>query len=82
MVLPEAVYCVLTRTTLFITMFTVIVVVRSLKSMCILSFVFIGYCHICPIVMYSLRLFILDLQELHCFLNCLHVCMIRVRGWY
>ena len=27
--------------------------------------------------MYSLRLFIV---ELHCLPNCLHVCMIRVRG--
>ena len=34
-VLPEAVYCLFTRTTLFTTMFTVIIVVRSLKSMCI-----------------------------------------------
>ena len=31
---------------------------------------------------YCLRLFIVVLQELHCLLNCLHVCMIRVRGWY
>ena len=40
-----------TRTTLFTTMFTVIIVVRSLKSMCIPSFVLIGYCvhgNICP----------------------------------
>ena len=68
-----------TRTT---TMFTVIIVVYSLKSMCIPSFVLIGYCvselHGVPIVMYGLRLFIVVLQEL----NCLHVCMIRVRGWY
>ena len=35
-----------------------------------------------PIVMYGLRLFIVVLQELHCLLNCLHVCIIRVRGWY
>ena len=35
-----------------------------------------------PIVMYGLRLFIVDLQELHCLRNCLHVCIIRVRGWY
>ena len=35
-----------------------------------------------PIVMYSLRLFSVVLQELHCFPNCLHVCMIRVRGCY
>ena len=51
---PEAVYCCFTRTTLFTTMFTVIIVVCSLKSMCIPSFVLIGYCvsdlhgHICP----------------------------------
>ena len=32
-----------------------------------------------PIVMYGLRLFIVVLQELHCFL---HVCMIRVRDFY
>ena len=32
--------------------------------------------------MYGLRLFIVVLQELHCLLNCLHVFMIRVRGWY
>ena len=35
-----------------------------------------------PILMYGLRLFIVVLQELHCLLNYLHVCMIRVRGWY
>ena len=35
-----------------------------------------------PIVMYCLRLFIVVLQELHCLPNYLHVCMIRVRGFY
>ena len=35
-----------------------------------------------PIVMYCLRLFIVVLQELHCLPNCLHVCMISVRGFY
>ena len=30
----------------------------------------------------GLRLFIVVLQELHCLLNCLHVCMIRVIGFY
>ena len=35
-----------------------------------------------PIVMYCLRLFIVVLQELHCFPKCLHVFMIRVRGCY
>ena len=29
---------------------------------------------------YCLRLFIVVLQELHCLPNCLHVCIIRVRG--
>ena len=53
-VLPEAIYCCFTRTTLFTTMFTVIIVVCSFKSMCIPSFVCIGRCvselhgHICP----------------------------------
>ena len=38
-----------TRTTLFTTMFTAIIVVCSLKSMCIPSFVFIGCCaHLYP----------------------------------
>ena len=41
---PEAVYCCFTRTTLFTTMFTVIIVVCSLKTMCIPSFVLIGCC--------------------------------------
>ena len=70
-------------------MFTVIIVVCSLKSMCIPSFVLIGYCvsdlHMAiyvSIVMYGLRLFIVVLQELHCLSNCLHVFMIRVRGCY
>ena len=50
--MPEAIYCCFT---LFTTMFTVIIVVRSLmKCMCIPSFVLIGCCvselngHICP----------------------------------
>ena len=34
------------------------------------------------IAMYNQRLFIVVLQELHCLPNCLHVCMIRVRGCY
>ena len=42
--LPEHVYCCFTRTTLFTTMFTVIIVVCSLKSMCVPSFIVIGYC--------------------------------------
>ena len=42
--MPEHVYCCFTRTTLFTTMFTVIIVVCSLKSMCVPSFIVIGYC--------------------------------------
>ena len=53
-VLPEAVYCCFTRTTLFTIMFTVMIVVRLLKSMCTPSFILIGCCvselhgHLCP----------------------------------
>ena len=35
-----------------------------------------------PIVIYGLRLFIVALLEQHCLLNCLYICMIRVRGCY
>ena len=70
---PEAVYCCFTRTTLFTIMFTVIIVVCSLKTICIPSFVLIGCCvselHASWIVMYGLRLFIVVLQELHCLLK-------------
>ena len=51
---PEAVYCCYTRTTLFTTMFTVIIVVCLLKRICMSSFVLIGCCvsklhgHLCP----------------------------------
>ena len=70
-------------------MFTVFIVVCSLKSMCIPSFVLIGYYvsdlhgHICAYR--NVRpeaVFIVVLQELHCLSNCLHVFMIRVRGCY
>ena len=50
-VLPEAIYCCFTRTTLFTTMFTIIIVVCLL---CIPSFVLIVCCiselhgHLCP----------------------------------
>ena len=66
------------RTTLFTTTFTV---VCPFKSMCVPSFVVIGYCvrellgRICR---YCQRLVLVVLQELHCLPNCLHVCMIRV----
>ena len=71
-----------TRTTLFTTMFTVLIVVCLLKSMCIASFVLIGCCmselhgHLCP---YSN---VLPEAIYCCFPNCLHVCMIRVRGCF
>ena len=65
-----------------------IIVMCSLKSMCVPSFILIGCCVsefymaiYVPIVMYGLRLFIVVLQELHCLPNCLHVFMIRVRGY-
>ena len=53
-VLPEAVYCCFTRTTLFTTMFTVMIVVCLLKSMCIPSFVLIGcpYSNVLPEAVY------------------------------
>ena len=65
-------------------MFTVITVVCSLKIMCVPSFIIIGYCvselyDICP---YRNVLPEAVLQELHSLPNCLHVCMIRVRGCY
>ena len=41
--MPEAVYCFFKRTTLFTTMFTVIIMVHSLKSLCIPSFVYCPY---------------------------------------
>ena len=69
------------RTTLFTTMFTAIIVVCSLKSRCIPSFVFVVPIYI-PSVVYGLRLFIVVVQELHFLSNCLHVCMIRVRVCY
>ena len=75
-----------TRTTLVTTMFVYYnvycyyIVVRSLKSMCIpsLDIVYMAILYV-PIIIYGLRVV---LQELNCLLNCLHVCMIRVRGWY
>ena len=48
------VYCCFTRTTLFTTMFTVIIVVCLVKRMCMPSFILIGYYmsklhgHLCP----------------------------------
>ena len=48
--------------------------------MCIPSFVLIGYCvhgNICPYCNVWPEAIVV-LQEL----NCLHVCMIRARGWY
>ena len=59
--------------------------VCSLKGKCVPSFIVIGYCvselhgHICPY--YNIWPEAV-LQELHCLPNCLHDCMMRVRGCY
>ena len=51
-------------------MCTVIIVVCSLKNICIPSYVLIGRCvsesSYVPILIYGLRLFIVVLHELHC----------------
>ena len=63
-------------------MFNVIIVLCSLKSMCVPSFIVIGYCvselhvYMVAIVTYCRRLFIVVIQELHCLPNFLHVYMI------
>ena len=58
---PKIIYCCSKGTTLFTTMFIMIIVVFSLKSMCIPCFVSISRCvselhgiHV-PIIMYGLR---------------------------
>ena len=62
--------------TLFTTMLIMIIVVCSLKSMCIPCFVLISHCvselhgHLSSYYNYGLRLFIVVLQELHCLLQC------------
>ena len=64
---------------MFTKMFTMIILVYSLKCMCIPS---IGCCiseFYIPFVMYGLRLV---LQELQCLQHCLHVDIIRVIGIY
>ena len=82
--MPEAVYCCFTRTTLFTTMFTVIIVVCSLKRMCVPSFILISCCvselhgHLCAHCNVWPEAV---LQEQH-LSNCLHACMIRVRSCY
>ena len=69
-------------------MFTVIIVVHSLKSMCVPSFIVISYCLselyaiYVPIVMYGLRLFIVVLQELHCLPNFWYVYIIVFMDFY
>ena len=56
-------------------------------KVCVYQAFLIGCCvselrgHMCPIVMYCVRLFIVVLQELHCLSNCLHV-VFRVRICY
>ena len=73
---PEAVYCCITRTTLFTELFTYLEVdITSPSFVALLLLVSeIAKC-ILPEAIYCL----IVLQELHCLSNCLHVCMIRVR---
>ena len=58
----------------------------SLKSMCVPGFIVIGYCvselhgHTCPYRKVLPEAFVL--QELHCLPNYLHICVIKVRGCY
>ena len=72
-------------------MCTVIIVVCSLKSMCVPSFIVIGYylseLHVymdiyVPIIMYGLRLFIVVLQELHCLPNFWYIYIIVFMDFY
>ena len=87
-VLPEPVYCCFTRTTLFTTTLTFIIVVCSNTSTCIPSFILIGCC----VSEIKVHLYLYHnvwpeainvvLQELHCLLKCLHTCIIKVRGCY
>ena len=61
----------------------IVIVVCSLKSMCIPSLVVVSVSYMAiyvPVVMYGLRLFIVVLQELQSLLNCTHVSIIRVIG--
>ena len=94
-VLPETVYCCSKqcrscRPTLFTTMFTVIIVVCLLKRICMPSFVLICCCmselhgHVCPYcdVLPEAVYCCFTRTTVHCFSNCLHVCMIRVIGYY
>ena len=75
-ILPEGVYCCFTRITLITTMFTVIMVVHSLKSMRIPSFFLIG-CSVSelhgPLCPYRNVWPEVVLQGL----NCLHIYMIK-----
>ena len=83
---PEAVYCCFIRTTLFTTTSTFIIVVCSDKGM------YNNYCLLCECVkrhkakcpyrnVWPKAVYCV-LQELHCLPNCLHTCIIRVRGCY
>ena len=79
--------------TLFTAVFAMFNLLCSLNSVCIPSFVLIGYCVselLCsstcimcvPIAMYGLKLYIVVLQELQCLPNYLHVIIIRDVGFY
>ena len=86
-ILPEAMYCCFTRTTLFTyynvycyccDVFIEKYVYTKFRLVVSVSYMIIYV----PIVMYGLRLFIVVLQELHCLPNCLHISMIKVIGFY
>ena len=84
-VLPEAVYCCFTTTTLFTRMFSVMIVVCLLKSMCIPSVVLIGCCMsgpLCPLRNVLPEAVYCCFTRTTLFSNLLHVCMIRVRGCF
>ena len=69
-------------------MFTFVIVVCSDKSMCVPNFVLIGCCvselkgHLCPYRNVWPEAVNVVLQELHYLPNCLHICIIIVRGCY
>ena len=61
-ILPEGVYCCFTKTTLFTTMFTMVICVYLLKSMTVYTTVYLNWLLYqllyVPIVIYGQRLFI------------------------
>ena len=80
-VLPEAIYCCFTRTTLFTQLFTCLYdqslrLLSHHQALLLYTSWFLRYNVHCP------KLFIVVLQELDCLPNYLHAFMIRVIGCY